>query len=315
MRRCRQTMVPLLLALATLCYPAASSADARVGKTLIVTSSEEGVYAEIIAGVRLADPGRFNVIALDANGELAPLVEPPADILTIGTRAAEAVYRLAPGVPVLSALITESGFNYLATMYFESVDGALAQGVSAIYLDQPLARLYQLGALLLPEARDVGVLTGDVDNAVRDFAPDADKGVALSYVTVASDSRPINELSPIIQRSDFVIALPGKRATTVSAAKWILKISSQTRTPVIAYSKKYARSGALAAVYSAPTDVVEDILSVVSRRDAGPEQTARVYIPRAFSVELNRTVAGILRVPVKEAAEYRELLMRMEGKE
>ena len=282
---------------------------------LLVLSGEGGVYSEIARQLEQG-PGKadYRVTVVSEQAELATDPAGAQAIITIGTRAAEAVYRVQPEVPVLSALITRSGFDHLTTRYYSSPSAAVARGVSVICLDQPLARLYRLGTLLMPEARRVGVLTSELPSldAVKAFTPDQDSGVILEYVTIDSGSSPISTLSPVMRNSDFVIALPGKKSITVAAARWILKLGSHTRTPVIAYSRKYARSGAVAAIYTSPSDVATQVQQVVSAADGLRSGKARILSPAEFSVEINATVAGVLGVPVQAAEYYRDRIRQWE---
>ncbi|MEH6517237.1 MAG: ABC transporter substrate binding protein [Halioglobus sp.] len=299
--------------------PSLVSAETVGVNTLVVVSDDKGVYQEIVQGLQShasVDPENMPVVVLADAVNLQYLLLQSETIVTLGTHAADRVFHYAPSARVLSALITESGFTYLAIKHYQSLENALEHGVSAVFLDQPIERLYQLGALLLPEARRIGVLTSDIataENSVRNFSPDTDKGVLLQYVTVGASSSPINVLNPIIKNSDFVIALPGKKATTVSAAKWILKIGSQSRTPVIAFSKKYAKSGALASVYTSPENVVEDIVHIISLHGLAQANSALVYFPHSFSVEINYTVADILNVQVREDDYYHRTISQAEG--
>ncbi len=293
-------------------------AQADVARPLIVTSALSGVYGEILE--RLGECSAFaidkRVISL-SDAELTQASVRNADsIIAIGTRATAAVYELAPSVPVLSALITESGFEHLAARHYGSVAQALEAGVSAIYLDQPPARLYRLGMLLVPDAARVGVIATDPASAsiVDHISGDKIPTPELEWVTLTDLAKPIKLLGPLMQRSAFVIALPGKREITLSAAKWILEIGSSTRTPVIAYSRKYATSGALAAVYTSPVDVADQVADVCSREQGFANVPAAVYPPKHFSVEINAAVARVLGIPVRDPGYYRDALMRAEGR-
>ncbi len=320
LRRFRAVPWRWLLGLLALLWTVAPPVAAPVPESgiLVVVNERRGVYEDIISRLERSGLAADETLTILSLADQAPPFErlgASSAIITIGTRAAEAVYRAQATTPVLSALITESGFTYLAQTYYGSVDAALEKGVSAIFLDQPLERLYRLGRLLLPESERIGVLTSDLplpDSAIRGSLG-GEKGPVVDFVRVGSDSSPINVLDPVMKRSDFVIATPGKKAVTVSAARWILRISSHTRTPVIAYSWKYVKSGALAAVFTSPADVasrVVELMKATENLELGP---ARVYPPGEFSVGINRTVAGILDIPFKDEAFYREEIKRTEA--
>ena len=289
---------------------------ANPNKTLVVISSDGGVYREIVRQLessKVLASGHYdltvaaNVTELDSRGV--------SEIITIGTRAAEAAYRQRPSVPVLSALITESGFNFLALKHYGSVEGALEQGISVIYLDQPLHRLYNLGKLLLPGAQSIGIIGSDVAaiSGTETFILDHPELATVNAVTLSDRSSPIKVLSPLMKRSDFVVVLPGKKSLTASVAKWVLQIGSHTRTPVIAFSKKYVTSGALAAVYTSPENVAAQIVRVLEKSRRLRSGVAQIYLPDGFSIELNTSVARILGVAPVEVADLQREVSLMEG--
>lgn len=298
--------------------PPLSLAADESSKLLIVINSDEGVYQDIVHRLSKSpaiQTGSYQVATLGDQENIRQLLEPADAILTIGTRAAEEVYRHKPTTPVLSALITKSGFTHLAEKHYASLESALAKNVSAIFLDQPLDRLFRLGKLLLPDSSHTGVLTTDSFPAGK--APRLPTAISrdstLEYVVIGDDSRPINTLSPVFSRSDFVIALPGKKSVTVSAARWILEISSLSRTPVIAYSRKYARSGALAAIYTSPENVALQIGRVLADTDSLQIGSAHIHAPTEFSVEINIAVANALGIAVNEPLYYQQQIRRLEG--
>ncbi|MFT5482998.1 MAG: putative ABC transport system substrate-binding protein [Halieaceae bacterium] len=311
----RQTISIALLILAGGFTSFASHAN-----TLVVLSAGGGVYIEILSELTkrsVLNPGQYHFVALSDSETLPSLPDATTGIITIGTRAAQAVYQLQPAVPVLSALITESGFAHLANTHYASLDEAHQQGVSAIYLDQPLRRLYRLGVLALPNSKRVGVLSSDISLTADKSLTTADstRDIEIDFTVVSGDARPINLLGPIIKNSDFVIVLPGKKSINVSAARWILQFGSQTRTPVIAYSKRYVASGALAAVYTSPANVAEQIQSVLAAPRPVHGARGRTYQPETFSIEINPTVAKALGVPLSEKSFYHDEIQRMEGAE
>ena len=279
-----------------------------------------GVYSQIVDTLverEALQDGSYRVVALQPDAETVALPESATTIVTVGTGAARAVYRQQPSARVLSALITNSGFSYLATIHYGSIDQAHRRGVSAVLLDQPAQRLYRLGRLLLPDARHIGVLSGEpaAHAAELNSVTDTNGDAHIEQVVLTADIRPIGALGPVIKRSDFVIALPGKELINASAARWILQLGSKLRTPVIAYSRKYTTSGALASVYTSAGHVareISDILRAIKEDPALPEQN---YPPRQFSVSLNSRVAQALGLTLEDAEYYRRELQRLEGLE
>lgn len=312
----RQLFGPALILLGLL-LPVAPGMATPVN-TLVVISADGGVYGEIVRQLEsgpVLQPGQYRVVTASNKDALDAQIKSATSIVTIGSLAADAVYQQQPPVPVLSALITQSGFTYLTNKYYGSIDSALEHRVSVIYLDQPLERLYRLGKLILPGSQRIGVVASDDSAiaAVNAFTVDLPNDETLTAVILSNNSSPIRLLNPLMQSSDFVVTLPGKKSIALSAAKWILQIGSHSRTPVIAYSKKYARSGALAAVYTSPENVVEQVIAVFKTTQGLQAGSPGAFGPEGFSIEINATVAGVLGIPMPDITQLAVEIRRMEG--
>jgi ABC-type uncharacterized transport system substrate-binding protein len=301
----------LLLALVTLLASGFSVSGDLVEVDFIVVKND-GVYRHIIELTEkaLVDQG----ISIDINIVEADMTGVPrksADkIITIGTQAAEYGYRHYAGRAISSALITRSGFEQLAQQYFGSAEKASQQGVNPVLLDQPLLRYFNLGRLLVPSAKKIGILVGPSSEAdmseIRATARSL--GLEAKVVVLSPDTNPIRVIEPIMSQIDYFVVLPDRKLINQMAARWVLPLSYRYRKPLIAYSHKYVEAGALASVFSSPQDVARAIASELAKNI--PTESAGAA---PFSVSLNAAVSRSLGIQLNSAEHYQRQLHAMEG--
>lgn len=241
----------------------------------------------------------------------------PQLLITVGARAAQAVLRSgeAARVPVLCALIPKVTFDAMIAEA-RSNQGRLApqaRAVSALFLDQPLARQLELVRQLLSEKSRVGVVFGPDSAREQDRlqAAAATRRVTLVTETVARDTELFPALQRVMADSDAFLALPDPRVINADTAQNLLLTSFRTRKPVIGYSSAYVRAGALAAVYSTPAQIGSQAGRIADALLRGGTLPAPQF-PAQFEVSVNRQVARSLGVQVDDENALRERIVRQE---
>ena len=229
-------------------------------------------------------------------------------IITIGTVAADRAYQAQPKVPMISVLITDNAFSVLASKHYGSVDQAFRNQVSAICIDQPTDRSIRLAKLLLPEAKTVGVMLGlsSVERREELAADIQAAGLQAEFVTIGSNDNPINKIEPLMRNADVFIPVPDTRLINIATAKWILHLSYRYKVPVIAFSRTYAKAGALAAIYSSPHNVALQTAEWIADRAVSKAISGQAYPPKYYSMDFNYSVAASLNVAIKSDQFYRE---------
>jgi putative ABC transport system substrate-binding protein len=295
-----------------------SFADSKV-TVLLIASKSSADYVEVISGVKdqletKSPQGyefitRFHTPELKLKSDLAA-----ADfVVTVGTTAADSVFRIKPKVPIISVLITENAFLVLAEKYYGSAEAAFSAQVSTICLDQPVTRSIQLAKLLVPEVSEVGVMLGpasvhrqaDLNKYI------VDSGLHSQFVAISAKDNPIHKIEPILSRSDVFIPISDSRLINIATAKWILHLSYRHKVPVIAFSKSYLKAGALAAIYSSPADVAQDAAAWIVKPKGGT--AGGLYKPEYYSLNFNESVAANLKIKLELEKFYRDQL-RQEAK-
>jgi putative ABC transport system substrate-binding protein len=251
----------------------------------------------------------INLIRLTPNNSLP--TEDPNFIIAIGTAATEKVFTLKPKCPVLTLLITESGFKELAIRHAKSVDGAFEKNYSALVLEQPLLRYFSLGKLLVPNSKKVGVLIGpNTEYRLIEAGAVADVlGLELVVARLSNDDNPVRALEKVITDVDFFIATPDTSAINQASARWILELSYRNKTPVIGYSARYAESGALAGIFTTPQSLGRQAGQWLLQSLVNPPTHGQLFGPQDLDISLNAFVAQANKLTLKSAEQYRQLLV------
>lgn len=280
----------------------------------LALSEEGGAYREAAAALR-AELGREAgaVLALPWQELLAAPRPVPRLVVTLGSAALRAFVEgsgqaLPPSAPVLATLITRAAFERLVPM-------SAKRAYSAQYLDQPLARQFALLNLLQPPVRRVGVLLGpDSRNqwpALQSVA--AASGVQLAFAFVESEGELFRLLQGVLADCQALLALPDALVYNSQTIRNILLAAFRQRVPLIGFSPAYARSGALLALYSTPTQAgraaafaVRNFLRGGPLPPPGPMED--------FEVVINDNVARSLGFELPPAEALTQRLKQLEGR-
>jgi ABC-type uncharacterized transport system substrate-binding protein len=100
-----------------------------------------------------------------------------------------------------------------------------------------------------------------------------------------------------LKNNNALLLLPDDNVYNNNTLKGILLTSYRSRKPVISYSPSHVRAGALASMFSSPSDIGLQLASVirhliVKRRQAKPI----IEFAQYFSVEVNSRVARALGI-------------------
>lgn len=268
----------------------------------IVTSAQGAVYDELVDAVR-SDlknlPGvKIQVIGLNDDTNASRLPEDTFMLLTVGVQATRR-FAADPNVrwPVLGVMVPRVSFEALAPVPRNP------RRISAIYLDQPPQRQVELIRVLLPTARNIGVVVGPTSQrdleALRPLA--VQKALSLVTEKASRDTELYPALESVLRSSDVLLALPDPFIVNAATAQNLLLTSFRFRTPVIGYSAAYVRAGALAAAYSAPRQIGAEAAQLVRQTLRGAPLPAPRY-PRSFSIAINQALAQNLGLTLPDEA-------------
>lgn len=311
----RIVCVPSMLIVAFLFVAAETIASDTI---LVVPTRDSGAYQEFIQSFEnslAAGKGGKNVAIRTI--ESSSLTKASYDelysqlrlIVTVGADAAQKVLELNPSAPVLSTLIPRSSYSLLTSRRAQKKN-------SAIYLDQPLARRLDLVEVLLPQKKTISVVLGpSTRNLETELKATASKrGFVVKIETMKASQRLVGPLNRALEDSDAFLAVADPVVSNRRTVQNLLLTTYRQRVPVIGYSRAYVRAGALAAVFSTPTQIGKqtgEMVGELLRR--GNWSLPKPQYPKYFSVEVNDQVAKSLGISAPRVADIEGSLKRSQG--
>ena len=313
----KQQTAALLCFFCMFCISSPSLAAAPTELSYIVTSNH-GIYKNIIdlslRELNKNHPGSYQAKVISLEKEQY-FPQQTADIITIGTRAAQHAYQHYPNASIISALLTQSAFEKLSIENYGNKESAIKSGVTPLFINQPFSRYFHLGLLLIKDAKTVGILVGPANKVnIQEISRYISaQGLTPYFALISAEKNPIEVIDPIIKKSDFFVVLPDQQLINRTAAKWVLQLGYLHKTPVIAYSHKYVQAGALAAIFSSPEDIAKSIVHTVLQQKYSPVSGKnKLSFPLTFSVASNKSVARSLKIPLLDMKTYRQQINKIE---
>jgi putative tryptophan/tyrosine transport system substrate-binding protein len=282
----------------------------------VVLSESGGAYAETAAALRaelsqLPQGGELRVATWQEFQGIS--ARPPQLVVTLGAVALRNVIEHAPResslarVPILAALLPRASYDALVPK--------ARPGLSAVFLDQPVGRYFDLLRLAMQERKKVGVLLGRESSALAPALLKAAsaRGLRLVVAEVGGDSDEIYPaLKTLLGEADVLLALPDNQVFNASSLQNILITTYRQRVPMVAFSSGYVKAGAAMALYVTPAQVASQVAGIVrsfaSSRGLPPPQLAA-----DFSLIANERVARSLGVAVDDLPALTEILKRQES--
>ena len=273
------------------------SATMSVAASVLVVSSERSAAYEEAAEALMAELERGGVGRTEVEFVTTSEWSQGNDrssklIVTLGYEAAQALVTSDVRIPVLSALLPRSSFERVLRASGRKVSSQL----SAIYLDQPLNRQVALIRLALPSVRRIGVLWGTESlihaPSLRLLAPSS--GFQFVEANVIASEPLFPGLKRVLDDSEVLLALADPTVYNSNTIQNVLLASFRARVPVLAFSPAYVRAGALLALYVTPTQVGQQVASVVRGVLQGKALPSSPAYAQNFSVAVNGHVARSL---------------------
>ena len=269
----------------------------------VLASRAGGAYDEVIDSLKseLLRGTELRVQYLNANDTAWKPAESSNLIVAVGVDAANAALQATDtNTPILCVLIPKIAFEALMAGKKDN------RKVSAIFLDTSPVRQLELIRLLLPQAKKVGAVLGNVSmkekEPLRILA--RDKGLFLQR-----DTELYAVLKSVLSDSDVFLAVPDPVVINASTAQNVLITAFKCQVPVIGYSANYVKAGALAAVFSSPSQIgleTGQVINAYQRTNNLPAPK----LPRYFSVSVNAAVLRSFGLPSVDARQLEQRLIK-----
>lgn len=306
MLRARRLLLCLLLALA-----GGLPIDALAAQVLLLLSEESSAFSEaaeaLTAELRSAGH-RPQTLTVPLRADDAAALSSTPLIVTLGTRAAQAVSGLAPRTLVLHTLLPRSAFEKL------SGKGDDSRRTSAVFIDQPASRQLELLRIALPEWSRVALVVGRESSELgaRLQASARDKRLRPMLETASGESDLYPALQRMLVEPAVLLAVPDASLFNNRTISNILLTAYHHRSPVIGFSPAYVKAGALLALYSTPAQIGQQA-GEVARQGLASGSLQPPAAPRHFRIGTNPYVARSLGISLEDASVLQERLERAEG--
>lgn len=265
----------------------------------------ESIERELGTGVRLVrQPWRPD------DGTKRELVANPDLVVTVGVELTRRQLSTQSGIPQLAVLVPRITFQTL-------LDSRASQAkLTAVFVDQPLARQLSLIRIMLPEAQRVGLVYGKQTMGLLDELQALTRGRGLELVSSPAwrDSELYPALQYVLQNADLLLALPDPEIINTATSQNLLLTSFRFRKPVFGYSVGYVRAGALASIYSTPAQIGQTAAKRIRDMLMRAPQAYEAVYAREYSIAVNRRLAANLGVQIPEDEHLLELLRKAEAR-
>jgi len=282
-----------------------------LAQVLVVLSDGSSGYQTVSEQLRAGlAPLRGGHVRIDAvtvprlNGIDEPTFNAYEVVVTVGLAAAQATTARESGSTpplTLCLLIPRQSFERLAATRAPASERRL----SALFIDQPLSRQFDLLRLALPDKHRVGVILGpssqELTNELRSQA--RERALSLSLAKVSEAAGVYSALQTVLPESDLLLLLPDPVATNADTVYGLLLTSYRAQIPVLGFSEGLLNAGSLVSLYSTAQQQGKQGAEIASHiLDRAGELPAPQY-PKYFTVRVNASVARSLglHMPVDTA--------------
>jgi len=228
----------------------------------------------------------------------------PALIITLGILSSK--LPLPTDIPIIHSLIPKNSLKGIRPQ---------AKNLYAIYLDHPLSRQLNFLTLLLPSAKKVGVLTADFSsNKLPKLQEEIQKLNLAFYSRYINKENNINrELNSLIKEIDVLFAVPDPLIHNRENIPFLLLSTYRYSIPLIGFSKAYVNAGAVAAIYSSPSQITQQIRELSQQLiDAPVSVSIHYFAPKYFSIAINKSVINSLDIHIPDIQTIKTKLLLLE---
>ena len=214
-------------------------------------------------------------------------------IIPIGFKAAKAISKYKTNTPIIYSLIPDNE-SLKSDIQCES------KSCYSIYINQPVIRYIKLFKALFPEGKELIFATTSVNSKKSQAAKKHAGNIGVKYKELYTQQDNVTKtLTRKLNNNNVLLALPNSLIYNAQNAKSIILSTYHSNVPIIAYSKSFAKAGALISLYSSIDNIAEKTASVVNKIVKSGPQKQKNYYPDDFSIEINSSVARSLDINIE----------------
>lgn len=294
-RRCR-FLIQLVLLLAAV--PIQGPAQEHQSQVLIVSSQQTEPYLRFIGVIddygRSQARRRFATRVMSASALQAlgndEIERDYSAIITLGRQAATGLGKKNPRRPVVYALIPRDTYTSLAS----AGRLACAAGCTALYLDQPYARLIQVIRSAFSGIQRLAVLFGPTSITHRPEIESLLEKSRIQLIAAFVDRQDalLDGLDEVLKQGEVLLSIPDPLIFNSRTAQSILLKTYSYRVPLVATSRPYLKAGATLVVYSSPEQFARQAMQMLLPVLLSADGSLPVsQYPREYSIAINPHVA------------------------
>jgi hypothetical protein len=290
---------------------ASGSGPAQAVQVALVMSEESSTFneaAEALSAELRSAGHRIQPLPFPLRPEDTGTLHASPLIVTLGTRAAQAISAMPPRGLVLHTLLPRSAFEKLP------IRAEDARRISAVFIDQPASRQIDLLRIALPDWTRVALVVGresfELGARLQTSARDKRLRPILEQASDESDLYPT--LQRVLAEPTILLAVPDPTLFNNRTISNILLTAYHHRSPVVGFSPAYVKAGALLALYSTPAQVGQQA-GEAARQGLATGSLPPPAAPRHFRINTNPYVARSLGINLEDAGVLRDKLERLEG--
>lgn len=169
-----------------------------------------------------------------------------------------------------------------------------------IYINQPVHRYIQLFKNLFPAGKTL-VFATTKENSIKSQqvkTSSKNNNIIVKDIRIHKKNNISRTFINKLNSNDVLLALPDPDIYNSNQAKSIILSTYHVNVPIIAYSKSFAKAGALISLYSSIDNIAEQTAKIVNTiiTDGLPKQ--KEYYPDDFTIEINSAVARSLNINI-----------------
>ncbi len=215
-------------------------------------------------------------------------------IISIGYKSAKVISKYKIEIPVVYSLIPDN----------ESLRSDIPckkETCYKIYINQPVNRYIKLFKALFPNGKNLVFATTKEKSKISQQVKTSSENFHVIYkeFLIQQNQNIPRTFIRNLNNNDVLLALPNSKIYNANSAKNILLSTYHANVPIIAYSKSFAKAGALISLYSSIDNVAEKTASTANKifNDAPLKQ--KEYYPDEFTIEINYAVARSLNINIE----------------
>lgn len=216
-------------------------------------------------------------------------------VISIGTDASEFLSRTGDINNLLYTLIPGTLAKSIGKR------PCLATKCQSVLIEQPVERYYQLFRLVFPRNKTLTIATTSKNPEYLIYLKSTAQkyGIQLKIIPIDKNVIITRSLVKRLTKNDVLLALPDPYIYNKNTAKSIILSAYHKNVPIIAYSQAFAKAGALISLYSSLDDIATQTAKLVNNNISNTTN----YHSKAFSIEINRSVAASLEIQIKDIHE------------